>query len=119
MSVSMRYRLQVRHGLPYPLVRARKRHVCDLCDDTIPVGMRHQVWTSFERTCTDQIGTNGDGYVDGELGAESWWQLIEALAPFGWWIIERNNGVRYHTAHVWPPDLHGWLISLPPIEWAS
>ncbi len=148
MSVSMRYRLQVRHGLPYPLVRARKRHVCDLCDDTIPVGMRHQVWTSFERgmppvrmrghdlcvnssvvetymvgpferTCTDQIGINGDGYVDGELGAESWWQLIEALAPFGWWIIERNNGVRYHTAHVWPPDLHGWLISLPPIEWAS
>lgn len=23
------------------------------------------------------------------------------------------------TAHVWPPDLHGWLISLAPPRWST
>jgi hypothetical protein len=140
MSVSMRYRLQVRHGLPYPLVRARKRHVCDLCDDTIPVGMRHQVWSWFERGMPPERVRAHDlcirstvvsvmswptrpplaerlplGMFAGEIapgkGADDWWAIIEDNAPAAWWDGD--------TAHVWPPDLHGWLISLPPIEWAS
>ena len=140
MSVSMRYRLQVRHGLPYPLVRARKRHVCDLCDDTIPVGMRHQVWTSFERDmppgrlrahdlCTRSTVVSVMswptrpplaerlplGMFAGEIapgkGADDWWAIIEDNAPAAWWDGD--------TALVWPPDLHGWLTSLPPIGWVS
>lgn len=150
MSVSMRYRLQVRHGLPYPLVRARKRHVCDLCDDMIPVGMRHQVWTSFERDmppgrlrahdlCTRStvvIATPSDLHpgthwrageplgldcqdIAPDKGADDWWAIIEDNAPAAWWDVDRSDDWPVHTALVWPPDLHGWLISLPPIEWAS
>lgn len=139
--------LQVNHGLPYPLVRARKPHRCNLCDDVIPVGMLHQVWTWFERgelpirlrghdlcvkseivetftvgridfTSVESIGIDSDGLVHGEKGAEDWWALVETLAPYTWWGTDCSQAGEHNEAYVWPPNLHGWLISLPPIEWS-
>ena len=142
----MSYRLDVTRGVPCVPVRARKQHVCTLCDDIIPVGMLHQVWTwfdrgeapikmrghdlctkanvvetymvgPFDRTETRSVGINGDGYVDGEQGAEDGWTILEYQAPASSWGPEDDHGD--WQAHVWPPDLHGWLISLPPIEWSA
>ena len=139
------YRLELDHT-PSPfgrVVRGRKGHVCALCDDTIPAGMLHRVWTTFwpgdgpvrsrchvlceqayivETTTIgsytyrshDSLGIDS-GEVAPDKGASDWWAIIEDNAPAAWWDLTDCG----QTAHVWPPDLHGWLISLAPPRWST
>lgn len=76
--------------------------------------MLHRVWTTF---------WPGDGPVrsrchvlcEQDKGASDWWAIIEDNAPAAWWDLNDCG----QTAHVWPPDLHGWLISLAPPRWST
>ena len=130
-----------------PLIRARKEHFCSLCGGQIENGTLYYAWTTYEdgpmrskahALCmraevvedgfeADWVGIDGDDLVDPDLGAEQWWELIKPYGPEGlepqmWRYKEVQFSVCgepdwVESATIWPPDLHGWLISLPQIEW--
>ncbi len=73
------------------------QHGHDLCERSESVEPHHSL----------PIGWPVVGELNPEFGTIQWLRIMQRSAPPKWFPC------------VWPPDLHGWLISLPPIEWST